>query len=80
MMPPSPSLSAHDKADVFGCDYDHQRPEHQRQEAQDRLVPGVARRFETFAEGIDRARSDIADGDTGCADNDGRRNGVRAAG
>ena len=43
-------VGAHDEANVFDYDDDHQRREHQRQEAQDRLVPGVARRFEDSRE------------------------------
>jgi hypothetical protein len=31
---PGVIVGARDKADVFGCDDDHQRPEHQGQEAQ----------------------------------------------
>ena len=64
MMPPSPSLSARMiTGDVLHGDHDHQRPEHQRQDAEHGGVvrrESVVRR-ERFLDRVQRAGADVAE-------------------
>ena len=53
-------VGAHDDRDVFDRDDQHQRPEDQRQRAEDRVVAGIVECQQRLANGIERRGADVA--------------------
>ena len=53
-------VGAHDDEDVFDRDDQHQRPDDQRERAEDRVLAQIAEIDERLAHGIERRGADIA--------------------
>ena len=72
-------IGPHDQQHVFRRDHDHQRPEHQRQQAKHNLGRIAApSRLEALAQRIDWARTNVAVHYTECADDKGAAHRVRS--